>query len=186
MAQCPWQDADQRLDQPRRQRAARCAQSRCRSRPPSGGGPSGLEGWAQGHPRCGRDTQRHFAGQTIHRIVAAACAISGEFGLLVETAATTGARVSQLAGLEVQDVQHDRTHLRLMMPSSKKGKGKKKIIRRPVPIPESLALRLRQAGRTRPSTPRCWSSRTANAGSHPITRGRSARRSRAPASTRPR
>lgn len=85
--------------------------------------------------------------ETIHRIVAAACAISGEFGLLVETAATTGARVSQLAGLEVQDVQHDRTHLRLMMPSSKKGKGKKKIIRRPVPIPESLALRLRQAGR---------------------------------------
>ena len=23
----------------------------------------GLEGWAQGHPRCGRDTQRHFAGR---------------------------------------------------------------------------------------------------------------------------
>jgi integrase len=88
-----------------------------------------------------------LSAETIHRIVTAAYAISGEFGLLVETAATTGARVSQLAGLEVQDVQHDRTHLRLMMPSSKKGKGKKKIIRRPVPIPESLALRLRQIGR---------------------------------------
>ena len=45
---------------------------------------------------------------TIRRIVAEAYTISYEFGLLVETAATTGARVGQLARLEVQDVQSDR------------------------------------------------------------------------------
>jgi hypothetical protein len=37
-----------------------------------------------------------------------------------------------------------------MMPSSKKGKGKKKINRRPVPISASLALRLRTAAFGRP------------------------------------
>jgi len=40
---------------------------------------------------------------------------------LVETAAVTGARVSQLARLEVQDVQGDRGDPRVMMPSSRKG-----------------------------------------------------------------
>ena len=88
--------------------------------------------------------------ETIRRIVAEAYVVSAEFSLLVEVAATTGARVGQLARLEVQDVQHNRADARLMMPSSKKGKGHKKITRRPVPIPESLALRLRQVGKQKP------------------------------------
>ncbi len=72
------------------------------------------------------------------------------FGLLVELAALTGARVSQLARLEVQDVQGDRHDPRLMLPSSRKGRGSKKIFRRPVPITAALALRLRQLGANRP------------------------------------
>jgi hypothetical protein len=88
--------------------------------------------------------------ETVRRIVEEARAINAEFGLLVETVATTGARVvSQVARLEVHDVQGDRSNPRLMMPSSKKGRGQKKILRRPVPIPESLAIRLRQAGNGR-------------------------------------
>ena len=88
--------------------------------------------------------------EPIRRIVEEAYTIGPEFGLLVEIVATTGARVvSQVARLEVQDVQGDRTDPRLMMPSSKKGRGQKKINRRPVPIPESLAVRLRQAGHRR-------------------------------------
>jgi integrase len=82
----------------------------------------------------------------IRRIVGQAYSVSPEFGLLVETAATTGARVSQLAGLELPDVQGDRADPRLMMPSSRKGRGRKKVTRQPVPIPENLAVRLRQAG----------------------------------------
>jgi hypothetical protein len=81
----------------------------------------------------------------VRRIVEEAYTVSPEFGLLVETVATTGGRVvSQVARLEVQDVQNG--PWRLMMPSSKKGRGQKKILRRPVPIPESLAICLRQAG----------------------------------------
>ena len=89
--------------------------------------------------------------EPIRRIVEEAYVISPEFGLLVETLAVTGARVvSQVARLEVQDVQGGGDP-RLMMPSSKKGRGVKKVIRRPVPIPESLAIRLRQAGQGRAS-----------------------------------
>jgi integrase len=80
---------------------------------------------------------------TIHTIISEACHESSEFQLLVEVAAVTGARVSQLARLEVQDLQSDRTDPRLMMPSSRKGRGQKKITRRPVPIPAALAVRLR-------------------------------------------
>lgn len=88
--------------------------------------------------------------KSIQRIVAEAYAAGDEFGLLVEVAATTGARIGQIARLEPGDVQHNRTDPRLMMPSSKKGKGKKRINRQPVPVPENLAARLRQLARHRP------------------------------------
>jgi integrase len=87
----------------------------------------------------------------IYDIIAAAKTIGIEFALLVELAAVTGARVSQLARLEVQDVQGDRADPRLMMPSSRKGRGQKKIMRRPVPIPENLVERLRHAIGDRPN-----------------------------------
>ena len=50
----------------------------------------------------------------------------------------TGGRRSQAARLTVADLQDGRTP-RLMMPSSLKGKGVKRIDRKPVPIPTSLA-----------------------------------------------
>ena len=94
-----------------------------------------------------------LSAEAIRRIVEEAYGIGPEFGLLVETLAVTGARVvSQVARLDVQDVQGDRSDPRLMMPSSKKGRGQRKVLRRPVPIPESLAIRLRQAGQHRADT----------------------------------
>src|SRR5262249_5429644 len=65
-----------------------------------------------------------------------------DFGLLVELAAVTGARVSQIARLEVQDLQADRSDARVLMPTSRKGRGTKAITRRPVPIPARLAAKL--------------------------------------------
>src|SRR5262249_34320424 len=85
------------------------------------------------------------------RIVEAAYEESPQFGLLVDVAAVTGARVSQLARLEVGDAQGDRADPRLMMPSARKGKGRKRIERRPVPIPSNLARALKQASIGRPS-----------------------------------
>ena len=79
----------------------------------------------------------------VREVIAKAYEENAEFGLLVEIAAVTGARVSQVSRLEVQDVQGDRADPRLMMPSSRKGRGQKKIMRRPVPIPTSLVARLR-------------------------------------------
>ena len=84
-----------------------------------------------------------LSDEQIKRIVAASYELSVEFGLLVEVAAITGARYSQIAGLLVGDLQDGRDDCRLMMPSSLKGKGIKKVLRRPVPIPTSLAEKLR-------------------------------------------
>jgi integrase len=81
----------------------------------------------------------------VRALIAAAYTEDSALGLLVEVAAVTGARVSQLARLEIADLQADRPDPRLMMPSSKKGKGTKRITRRPVPITPSLAALLRQA-----------------------------------------
>lgn len=88
----------------------------------------------------------------IRSLITAAHEQGGEFGLLVEVAAVTGARVSQLGRLQVQDIQGDRADPRLMMPSSRKGRGQKKIERRPVPVTASLAERLMECAEGRPST----------------------------------
>jgi integrase len=82
--------------------------------------------------------------QAIRAVIATSYEQGPEFGLLVETGAVTGARVSQLARLEVQDLQDDRPAPRLIMPTSRKGRGQKKITRRPVPIPVSLVAKLRR------------------------------------------
>jgi integrase len=82
---------------------------------------------------------------TVRSITVAAQEEGPEFALLVELAAITGARVSQLRRLQVGDVQANRSDARLMLPSSAKGR-RKVISRRPVPIPAALALRLRQLG----------------------------------------
>jgi len=79
----------------------------------------------------------------VRRVIAEAYRQGEPFGLLVDVAAVTGARVSQLARTEVQDAQLDRDDPRLMIPSSRKGRSSKKPMRRPVPLPTSLASRLR-------------------------------------------
>jgi integrase len=76
----------------------------------------------------------------VRRIVSEAYVESPEFGLLIEVAAVTGSRVSQLTRLQVRDLQADR--VRLMVPTSRKGTAAHKVSHRPVPIPESLATRL--------------------------------------------
>jgi integrase len=86
--------------------------------------------------------------EDVRAIVAAAHAQDAALGLFVETAAVTGARPSQLSRLEFADLD-DRGDPRLLMPSSRKGKGRKRIERRPVPIPPSLAVKLRQAAEGR-------------------------------------
>ena len=78
---------------------------------------------------------------TVRGIVEVAYARDHQFGLLVEVAAVTGARLSQLVRLEVGDLQSDR----LMMPRSAKGRSRaKKHERVPVPIAPALAVALRR------------------------------------------
>jgi integrase len=83
----------------------------------------------------------------VRTIINEAYGDSPEFGLLVEVAAVTGARVSQLRRLKIEDVQADRADARLMMPTSRKGRGQKTSTHRPVPIPASLGARLQDVSR---------------------------------------
>lgn len=80
----------------------------------------------------------------IAALIAAAYQQSHAFGLFVEVAAVTGSRASQIAGLVIGDLQ-PLGEPRLMMPTSKKGKGKKTVRRQPVPIPLDLATKLAKA-----------------------------------------
>ena len=79
----------------------------------------------------------------IRKLLGAAPAQGAAFALLLEALAVTGARVSQVARVIVADLQDDRADPRLMMPSSAKGRGRKTVLRRPVPISPDLAKRLR-------------------------------------------
>jgi integrase len=89
---------------------------------------------------------------TVRQIILKAREISTEFGLLVEVAAVTGARVSQLARIEVQDLFTAEGAAKVSVPVSKKGKGAKAVPRRTVPIGSALAARLRLAVADRPAT----------------------------------
>jgi integrase len=75
----------------------------------------------------------------VRAAVAAAYAESHAFGLYTQTHAETGARSSQIARLLVGDLQPGR----LMMPSSRKGRGKRKADRVPVPLTKGLEARLK-------------------------------------------
>jgi integrase len=79
------------------------------------------------------------------KLVAEAYALDPHFGLIIDVLASTGTRTSQACGLTVADLQADGSAPRLMMPSSRKGKGRKEVSRKPVPIPVSLARKLKQA-----------------------------------------
>jgi integrase len=76
------------------------------------------------------------------RLVADAYALDANFGLIVDVLASTGTRTSQACRLLVADLQADGPAPRLMLPSSRKGGGRKEIRRKPVPIPVSLARKL--------------------------------------------
>jgi hypothetical protein len=87
---------------------------------------------------------------SVRRVVAAAYDYDRALGLMVEAAAVTGARLSQLARLEIADLQADGPEPRLLMPLSAKGRARnKRHERRPVPITSGLAAVLKQeaAGR---------------------------------------
>jgi integrase len=78
----------------------------------------------------------------VRAIVAAAYRVGKEFGEFVDVIAVTGARPSQVARLQGDDVQLGRQP-RLNMPVSRKGRSTKKTTHRPVPITEALAARLK-------------------------------------------
>jgi integrase len=90
--------------------------------------------------------------EQVRALLVAAYAEDEALGLLVEVAAVTGARMSQLGRLEVADLQADRPDARLMMPSSRKGRGHKRIERKPVPITMDLATKLKRAAGNRVPT----------------------------------
>jgi integrase len=77
----------------------------------------------------------------VRKVVDAAYAIDKAFGLYVHVAAETGARLSQIARLTVGHLQAKGDAPRLMMPTSRKGKGKKAPTYA-VPITRTLADRL--------------------------------------------
>jgi integrase len=104
-------------------------------------------------PDAQNDRNVILDGDQVRALLAAAYADSTELGLLVELATQTGARVSQLARLDVVDLQ-DGPVPRLMIPSSKKGRGSTKPRHYPAPLPPALARSLREAAAGRsPSQP---------------------------------
>jgi len=95
-----------------------------------------------GGPDAHRSRNVILLQPTINAIIATAYSVIGpEFGLLVEVAAQTGARYSQLVRLTVGNV-HVSGNAHVMMPVSRKGWGKKDTPHRPVPITADLARRL--------------------------------------------
>jgi integrase len=75
-------------------------------------------------------------------VIARAYDISPDFGLYVEIHAATGARSGQIALLNVGDLQTGAKPL-LLMPSSLKGKNRRTRNRKPIPITQGLAGRLK-------------------------------------------
>jgi integrase len=109
--------------------------------------------WRAGLPRLpDSDEARNtiLSDDVVRAAIAAAYEVAdAAYGLLIEVAAETGARRSQLLRLEVQDLQDGGAAPRLLMPASRKGR-RRKIERRPLPIPMALAAKLRQAAVGRP------------------------------------
>jgi hypothetical protein len=87
-----------------------------------------------------------IAEAEVRAVVAEAYKISDELGRFVELGAVTAARPSQLARLTCADALPDR----VMMPASRKGRGKRVMKRRAVPIPSGLAARLIAIAKGRP------------------------------------
>jgi integrase len=85
---------------------------------------------------------------TIRDLVAACYKLSPRVGVYFEVLAITGCRPSQASRLSVGDLEPTR----VLMPRSSKGKGKKRIDRRPLPLPPTLIARLRAEAADRPAS----------------------------------
>ena len=92
-------------------------------------------------------TDAVLSDDEVRAVVAACYTASDRLGLLAEVLAVTGARPVQAARLLVGDLLADR----LMMPRSAKGRGQKRIERRPIPIPPTLVAKLQAAAAGRPA-----------------------------------
>ena len=79
----------------------------------------------------------------VRALIDAAWEFDSELGLFVETAAVTGARPSQLARLNVGDLSGNKSAPVLNMPTSKKGRGQKRVTHYPLPVPSTTAEKLR-------------------------------------------
>jgi integrase len=81
----------------------------------------------------------------VRDLIAASYATGGDcFGAYMEILAVTGARPIQARRLRVADLEADHPDgPRLNMPTSKKGRGQKRIERVPLPIPAGFAKRLK-------------------------------------------
>jgi integrase len=104
-------------------------------------------------PGAWKPVDKTLSDDLIKRIVASAYGLSGDYGLLVNVLATTGARLSQVQRITVGDLQADRVNPRLLIPNSKKGR-RREAGHTPVPIPAGLAAELLATARGRlPSAP---------------------------------
>jgi integrase len=83
----------------------------------------------------------------IRAVVAACYAFSAALGLFVEVLAVFGCRPVQASRLRVGDLQADR----ILMPRSAKGRGQKRIERRPLPLSPTLSVKLRVVAGDRPA-----------------------------------
>jgi integrase len=99
-------------------------------------------------PDSGESRNVILDDDVVRAIVAAAYELDLAYGLFLEVAAVTGARRSQLLRVEVRDLQDGNTP-RLMVPNSRKGR-RRKIERKPLPIPPALATSLKRAAADRP------------------------------------
>jgi integrase len=84
---------------------------------------------------------------TVRDLVAACYRLSPQVGLFFEVLAVSGCRPSQASRLTVGDLEL----ARVLMPRSRKGKGVKSIIRRPIPLPPALIARLQAEAAGRPA-----------------------------------
>ncbi len=80
----------------------------------------------------------------VRRLVEAAYAHDEAFGLLLELEAVSGARYSQLGRIRVRDLQIGQ-ECRVMIPTSHKGRSKRKFEDRPFPLARAFALKLQKA-----------------------------------------
>jgi integrase len=130
---------------------------------PASTGPCGSPAWRTGlEPFDDANIARNTVidVELTHRLIAAAyewnadrkkaSAFGKVFGALVERLAVTGSRTSQVMRLSVGDLIDGDGEPKLMMPSSRKGRRRRKIERKAIPITSALAGVLREIAGDRP------------------------------------